>query len=428
MIPIELIHNLTLLTALSLVSGFFTERWSGRARLGAVVQGLLFGGASVLGILTPVPIAPGIFLDGRTVMLSLGAFFFGPITAAVALVLVFSARILVGGQGAWMGCLVSANACAVALLFRHHTSPEQTLPGPWRLFVLGQVVHLLVGILFLIGMPRILFQTAILPLLTLYPLATILVGKVLTDLLRRRRAEELLHAQNQELQRANSEKERLLCSTTHDIRAPLRAAVGLLDLIEDPETSEEEARTYHGMLRGALERSDRTIRDTLEYARQTRESLMIEEVNIRALAEDCLKNLLPLSQARAVQFDIDIPPDLIFQTDQTFLRTALQNVMTNAVMYQNAEERAPRVSLRAERRGDHLRLQIEDNGEGISPEQQGAAFTMFNRSSHKSRGTGLGLYLSRRVVEQLGGTIELTSTPGVGSLFTINLPPAGGSR
>ena len=106
MVWIELIDNLAVLIALSVVSGFIDARWKRGTRVGVLLQGIVFGGAAVIGMLRPFVFLPGLVFDGRSVMISLGGLFFGPWTAAVACLMTIPLRLALGGSGAAMGVLV----------------------------------------------------------------------------------------------------------------------------------------------------------------------------------------------------------------------------------------------------------------------------------------------------------------------------------
>lgn len=180
----ELIFNLALLVSLCVLSGFLDQRWPRDDRWGPVLQGLLFGGVAIIGMLHPVVLEPGLIFDGRSVMVSLGALFYGPVTAGLAAAMAIGARLSMGGVGMAMGVLSILTAGAVGLLAYYHLRPRRTVLGGKELYLFGLVVHLalLVGVVLL---PResalkVLSEVA-LPLLFFYPLATLLAGKILAN-------------------------------------------------------------------------------------------------------------------------------------------------------------------------------------------------------------------------------------------------------
>src|SRR5450759_6040911 len=127
MIYLDLIVNLTLLVALSVVSGFIDKHWPRHTRLGVLLQGALFGGAAVIGMLRPLNLEPGLIFDGRSVMLSLCALFFGPWAASVAGLMTIACRIGLGGAGTITGVLVILSSVGIGLVAHFRLSPATTV-------------------------------------------------------------------------------------------------------------------------------------------------------------------------------------------------------------------------------------------------------------------------------------------------------------
>lgn len=181
---LDLVLNLSLLVALSIVSGFLDKHGLRHPRWRELLQGLLFGGAAVVGMLRPFTFLPGLIFDGRSVMLSLCALFFGPWAAATALTLTLACRIALGGIGVVPGVLVILASAGIGLWGHFRLKPQTHPPSTWQLYQIGLLVHLMMlalqftlpdnagaQVVTRIGLPVMLF----------YPLATILVGKILAD-------------------------------------------------------------------------------------------------------------------------------------------------------------------------------------------------------------------------------------------------------
>ncbi len=184
MIYLDLIVNLTLLVALSVVSGFIDKRWSRNTWPGVLLQGILFGGTSIIGMLRPLDMGPGLIFDGRSVMVSLCAFFFGPWAASVAGVMTITCRIWLGGMGMITGVLTILSSLGIGIAAYVRLNPTKKPPSTWTLYLFGLVVHLamLVTMLTLPGNAGLQVVTRIgMPVMLLFPLATILVGKILSD-------------------------------------------------------------------------------------------------------------------------------------------------------------------------------------------------------------------------------------------------------
>lgn len=181
---LDLILNLALLVAFSIVSGFIEQYWARHTRIGKIAQGMLFGGVAALGMLRPFQLEPGFFFDGRSVILSICALFYGPLTATISCVVTLACRLMIGGSGMVAVMLIILSSTAVGLaahyLFRASGRPLAVR----HLFVFGIVVHLVVLIMaFALSFEKALIVTQRIgfPVLIFYPLATILVGKILLD-------------------------------------------------------------------------------------------------------------------------------------------------------------------------------------------------------------------------------------------------------
>ncbi len=184
MVYLDLIFNLALLVALSVVSGFLDKRFPRETRQGQLLQGLLFGLVTVLGMLRPLVMGPGLIFDGRSVMLSLCALYFGPWAAAAAGAAALVCRILLGGMGLLTGSLVIASSLALGLAAHYRWKPSLTPPGAGKLILLGLAVHAAMLALMLTlpgGAGWSVIRRIGPPVLLFFPLATLLAGKILSD-------------------------------------------------------------------------------------------------------------------------------------------------------------------------------------------------------------------------------------------------------
>ena len=190
---IDLVLNLSLLVALTVVSGFVDKRWARTTREGLLVQGLLFGTAAMLGMLRPFTLQPGLFYDGRSVLISLGSLFFGPWVAVISGAMAIVCRISMGGTGAVVGTTVIAASALIGLAARRWMDPAVKTPTVRQLFLLGIVVHVAMVLLMLLRPDGLLLVGQIgPPVMLLYPLATILAGKILSDQVNAERALQAL--------------------------------------------------------------------------------------------------------------------------------------------------------------------------------------------------------------------------------------------
>lgn len=181
---LDFILSLSLLVSLSIISGFIENRWSRQTRQGQILQGLLFGLVAVIGMFRPLVIAPGLFIDGRSIMVSLCAFFFGPWAALAAVVPTTICRIGLGGAGMIVGVLIILSSATIGLLAHCRFNPNVQPPSLGRLYLFGFVVHLMMLVMMVFlpeGSGMLVLKNIGLPVLLFYPLATILAGKILAD-------------------------------------------------------------------------------------------------------------------------------------------------------------------------------------------------------------------------------------------------------
>ncbi len=204
MIIIDLIYNLALLAALSVVSGFVSRRWP-KGHLGAVLQGLVFGVSAVIGMLRPLVLGPGLFFDGRSVMISLCALFFGPWAAAVAGGMAIICRVVQGGVGAPMGVSVILTSLLLGLVYHFR---QRRRGGDWTslmLFSLGLLVHIvMLSLTAMLPADKALdtLKKIAFPVMLTYPLATVLIGRILCDHRDRGRFVEALRESEERLRLA----------------------------------------------------------------------------------------------------------------------------------------------------------------------------------------------------------------------------------
>lgn len=184
MIIVEIIFNLSLLIAVSVLSGFVVIRWKRGTREGIVLQGLLFGIVALIGMLNPFVLSPGIFFDGRSVVISLCALFFGPVSGLLATVIALGYRVYMGGGGVVTGVCVIVSSYLIGYAFyvkKQKTKSPVTSP---ELYLFGLLVHMaMIAFMAAIpsGMRALTYKTLSLTVLGIYPLATLLIGKILKD-------------------------------------------------------------------------------------------------------------------------------------------------------------------------------------------------------------------------------------------------------
>lgn len=185
MIIVELLYNLAVLIALSVLSGFINLRFDRKKLISKILQGLLFGFTSVIGMLNPFVLTNGIIFDGRSIVISLCTLFFGPVSGAIASIIAISFRIHLGGGGALMGTMVILSSFFIGLFFylKKQKLPEDKINN-LQLYFFGVLVHFAM-LLWVLSLPskNILetYKTISFTVIIIYPLVTVVIGKILLD-------------------------------------------------------------------------------------------------------------------------------------------------------------------------------------------------------------------------------------------------------
>ena len=270
--------------------------------------------------------------------------------------------------------------------------------------------------------------------ISLGPLETetgILVSSAIRDITERKRFEHALREKNVELEKASRAKDLFLASMSHELRTPLNAIIGftgtLLMKLPGPLVPEQEKqlRTVQTSARHLLS----LISDLLDLAKIDADKLELEfdYVDCNGVAEEVAAVLRPEAEKKGLDFALELPKEvLMLRTDRRALGQILINILGNAIKF--TEHGGVHIRLeRATAAGKKsLMLSVTDSGPGIREQDHPRLFEAFSRleagNRRKLEGTGLGLHLSRKLAERLGGSIAFHSVYGKGSTFTLHLP------
>ncbi|MDX2247614.1 MAG: PAS domain S-box protein [Bacteroidia bacterium] len=224
------------------------------------------------------------------------------------------------------------------------------------------------------------------------------------------------------LQEKNNELDAFVYKASHDLKGPLASIIGVTNIARE-EVKDTSAHRYFDLITKSAHRLDGILTELLDLTRINKASLVVEPVDIAGLIDEIIHSLRHLPQSEKVSFITDIQIENPFPTDKKMLVSIFQNLIVNAVNYQNNREEKPFVRIHAFLKNDKAVFKVEDNGVGIPEKIQSRVFEMFYRGNTLSKGSGLGLYLVKSALEKLRGNIELQSEPGVGSIFTVTIPP-----
>jgi PAS domain S-box-containing protein len=241
-------------------------------------------------------------------------------------------------------------------------------------------------------------------------------------------ANQELQAANQQLTRANTDLANFIYTASHDLKTPISNIEGLLNMLYE----ELPADVLDGaivpsvleMMKKAVERFQLTITHLTDITRlQQAHTQATATVDLATLVEEVCLDLAPLLASQPTELVVDVAANLTVHFSPKNLRSIVYNLLSNAIKYGHPD-RAARVQLRAYRAASAAAtiLEVQDNGLGLRPDQQARLFGLFKRLHDHVEGSGVGLYMIKKIVENAGGTITVTSEPGSGSTFTVLLP------
>jgi PAS domain S-box-containing protein len=259
-----------------------------------------------------------------------------------------------------------------------------------------------------------------------------------SDITKRKEAEQNLVDAREEADNANRAKSQFLSSMSHELRTPMNAIIGfgqLLKMEKDPALTESQAENVNEIIK-AGDHLLELINEVLDLARieAGRIDLYIETVALGGIIAESLQLVMPLAQRRGIKVSLTSNgADIVFEqllqqhntvrADRTRLRQVFVNLLSNAVKYNSENGKLTIACHHTE--NNQTRISITDTGEGIAPEQQAQLFKAFNRlgaERSEIEGTGIGLVITKNIVELMGGSIGVESQPGEGSTFWIELP------
>ena len=246
-------------------------------------------------------------------------------------------------------------------------------------------------------------------------------------------AETNLLKTNEKLKELDAQKDEFISMAAHELRAPMTAIKGYVSMVTEGDTGDipEKAR---GFLTDASNITDRLIRlvnNMLNVSRIEEGRIVYQEEteHLSSVIQSVFNQFVPEAQRKGLEFKLDIPSQVkdTVKVDPDRVQEVLGNLISNAIKYTDSGSVLVKLSQPNEKA---ILCEVIDTGPGVSEEEQQKLFQKFQRAEStigKTTGTGLGLYISKLLVEKFGGKIGLKSKPGEGSTFWFELPLASAS-
>jgi signal transduction histidine kinase len=235
--------------------------------------------------------------------------------------------------------------------------------------------------------------------------------------------EELIEA-NGQLARVNADLDNFVYTASHDLKAPILNVEGLLKALERQLAGDIRekpiVRQLYEMLYGSVARFRKTINDLTEVARIGKESQEdVATITLNDVLAEVRQDLEPQIREAAARLEenLNCPP---VRFSRKNLKSILYNLLSNAIKYRSPD-RPLHVRIACRTQEGYYVLTVEDNGLGMNMSQEEKIFALFKRLHAHVEGTGIGLYIVKKIVENAGGRIEVESQVGVGSMFRVYL-------
>jgi len=467
---VDLTTHLAVLVSVMVIYSLLARRMENLPEWGrAAVGGTIFGLAAIFVMLTPIEVNDGVYFDMRSVILALTGPFAGPAAAVVAALLAVGYRLALGGIGVYPGVVGISLASLLGIGLSAYAS-RRRIEIAYRHLGLLSLLLVLHGVIIISLLPgwsyfRQTFQIWAPELLIFTPIGTILLGGLLIHERRRHELEralaeseerlqdyvnqielskdrleeqsaelaalaEDLAAAKQRAEQASGAKSQFLANMSHELRTPLNAIIGFSDLIREEAYGAHADRRYAeyaAIIHDSGNHLLDLINDILDFSKVEAGQLTLHEerCEVAKVIESCARMVLARAARGNVTLRSVVPhglPDL--RADDRRLRQIVLNLVTNAIKYTPAGGRVE-VSAGIDLAGN-MEISVSDTGVGISDADQAKvmeAFVQVDSERNRSiEGTGLGLPLTRRLVELHGGTLFLKSKLGHGTTATALFP------
>jgi signal transduction histidine kinase len=229
-----------------------------------------------------------------------------------------------------------------------------------------------------------------------------------------------LNSRNLELSNTNNELDKFVYSASHDLRAPISSLKGLVS-ISKFENDPVKLQSYFDLMNQTLDKQDQFIKDIIDYSLNKKNELNLVPVNLSVMIDEAVNEHLYMPGASEIKITKELTA-MEIQSDPKRLSIVINNLISNAFKYQDFSKSEKTLIIRSRTADGDAFIEVEDNGIGIPPKHHAHIFEMFYVVTAGSKGSGLGLYITKETINKLGGDIFVSSKINFGTKFTIRLP------
>ncbi|ANH80166.1 hybrid sensor histidine kinase/response regulator [Niabella ginsenosidivorans] len=234
------------------------------------------------------------------------------------------------------------------------------------------------------------------------------------------RAGKALKEKVEELQKTNDGLNRFVYSISHELRAPIASAKGIMDLVK-MEGFYEESDGYWKLMNACIQKLDYYVTQTVQFYKTLRFNVSYEQIRFKEMVNTLISLYRTSANAKDIHFNIAINEQQPFWGDAFRLEIIIANLLSNAIKCQRADEPDKWVEVSITTTPQEALITVADNGIGIAGEDLGRIFDQFFKGANLD-GLGLGLYILKESLDKLNGTIDVQSGLGKGSVFKVTVP------
>lgn len=226
---------------------------------------------------------------------------------------------------------------------------------------------------------------------------------------------------NRTLKKLNEELDSYVYRTSHDMRAPLTSLMGLIYLMKNEKDSVKIDELIQ-MQENCINKLDLHIQQIIQLSRNIKTDIQIHAIDFESIINDIFEELSFFEQASLIQKNIRIDTPFALYSDHYRIKTVLNNLISNSFKYYSKSEAVPSIDIDISSTKKSTVILVKDNGIGIPEASLENIFEMFYRATNQSKGSGLGLYIVKEMIEKLNGTISVKSRVDSFTQFLIEIP------